>query len=205
MTTKIYIIKEQIESIGTKVNKALRDFIHNNTENSVLIYFTKTELAELTEEQIQTYIELCKKTHQRTKLPMLVGRLRAQQTIDCGEGIILLAGSVLEQKIITLFLTREAIQSVGYFDERLTDNCCYGDYAHRLSDNNKYPKLSEKYLPWVFDVLTEEKLTGKNVMDELSCGWFNYKYKDYPQNKKYQEIDELKGSLKEYIKSNKEK
>ena len=32
MTTKLYKIEEQIESIGAKNNKILRDFIHNNTE-----------------------------------------------------------------------------------------------------------------------------------------------------------------------------
>lgn len=205
MTTKLYKIEEQIESIGAKNNKILRDFIHNNTEDCALLYFTKTELPVLTDEQLQAYRDLCIKAYQRTGLPFLVGRLQAQQTIDCGDGVVLLAGSILEQKIITLFITREAIQAVGYFDERLTDNCCYGDYAHRLSSAKIYPNLSTKYLPWLFDIGTDEKRTGKNIMEEVSCGWFNYKHGDFPQNKKYQEIEELKVSLKEYIKSNKEK
>jgi len=205
MTTKLYKLEEQIELIGTKVNKILRDFIHNSSEDCALIYFTKTELPVLTEEQVQSYMELCVKAHQKIKLPFFAGRLQAQQTIDCGSGVALLAGSILEQKIITLFITREAIQTVGYFDERLTDNCCYGDYVHRLSSAKKYPNLSTKHLPWLFDVATEEKKVSKNIMEELSCGWFNYKHGDFPQNKKYQEIEELKASLKEYIKSNKEK
>jgi hypothetical protein len=203
MTTKLYIIEEQIELLGTKINNTLRDFVHNNTEECALLYFTKTELQPLRDTQLQEYIELCEKTHQKTKLPILAGRLTPQQTIDCGGGVVLLAGSILEQKIITLFITRDAIQQVGYFDERMTDNCCYGDYVHRLSNNSLYPKLNTRYLPWIFDVATEEKSVGKNVMEEISCGWFNYKYVDFPQNKKYQEIDELKTALKEFIKASK--
>ena len=204
MTTKIYKIEEQIEAVSTKLNRVLRDFIHNSTEDSALLYFTKTELPVLTDEQIQGYVELCNKTYQKTKLPVLAGRLHAQQTIDCGDSVVLLAGSILEQKIITLFITRDVIQAIGYFDERMTDNCCYGDYAHRLSNASKYPKLNARHLPWLFDVATEEKATGKNIMNEVSCGWFNYKHGDFPQNKRYQEIDELKISLKNFIKGSKE-
>jgi len=204
MNTKLYVIKEQIELLGTKINNILREFAHNETVDNALLYFTKTELPALTDVQLEGYIELCEKTFQRTKIPVLAGRLQAQQTLDCGDGVVLLAGSILEQKIITLFITRKAIQSVGYFDERLTDNCCYGDYAHRLSAAGMYPKLSVKHLPWLFDVATEEKTVGKNIMEEVSCGWFNYKHGDFPQNKKYQEIDDLKIALKEYIKRNKE-
>jgi hypothetical protein len=204
MTTKIYKIEEQIEAVSTKLNTVLRDFIHNSVEDSALLYFTKTELPVLTDEQILNYVELCKKTYQKTKLPVLTGRLHAQQTIDCGDNIVLLAGSILKQKIITLFITRDAIQAIGYFDERMTDNCCYGDYVHRLSNAGKYPRLNMRHLPWLFDVATEEKATGKNIMNEISCGWFNYKHGDFPQNKRYQEIDELKISLKNFIKGSKE-
>lgn len=204
MTTKIYKIEEQIEAVSTKLNRVLRDFIHNSTEDSALLYFTKTELPVLTDEQIQGYVELCNKTYKKTKLPVLAGRLHAQQTIDCGDSVVLLAGSILEQKIITLFITRDVIQAIGYFDERMTDNCCYGDYVHRLSNASMYPRLNARHLPWLFDVATEEKATGKNIMNEVSCGWFNYKHGDFPQNKRYQEIDELKISLKNFIKGSKE-
>lgn len=204
MTTKIYKIEEQIEAVGTKLNKILRDFIHNNTEDCAFLYFTKTELPVFTDNQLHSYVELCERAYKKTNLPVLAGRLHAQQTIDCGESIVLLAGSILEQKIITLFITRDAIQAIGYFDERLTDNCCYGDYVHRLSSAGKYPKLNTRYLSWLFDVATEEKATGKNIMNEISCGWFNYKHGDFPQNKRYQEIDELKISLKNFIKGSKE-
>ena len=201
MNIKPYIIEKQIESVGIQVNEALRDFYHNEKDEGVFLYFTKTELPRLSGEELEKTYNDIQRCYRKLHLNMLVGRLAAKQTIDCGEGITLLTGSFVEQKIDTVFITREAVKQIGYFDERITDSCAYGDYAHRLSDASLYPKLTKKYLPWLFDISEKITTPSKCILNELSCGWFNYKHGDFPQNKNYETLDELKLSLKAYIKS----
>jgi hypothetical protein len=202
MSTVVTKIEETMTRVSTQVNRALREFFHNSKAEQIIVYFTKTELPTLQESDIQKLIDAYTDFYHKTHLPMFVNRLLSKQILDCGNNTLLSAGSFPEQKINLLFLQKNAIKAIGYFDERYTDSCAFGDYAHRLSTVNLYPKLTKKHLPWLFDI-NHSQQTTKSILDELSSGWYNYKYEQFPQNLTYENFEELKKSLKEYILSNK--
>lgn len=186
-------------------NAFLRNFVHNADLEYVVMYNFKTELPVLTTKEIDSFVDRCIETCKVTGIHYLAGNLTPVTSIDYGT-VTIDVSTINEQKIVIEFLTRRAILEVGYFDARFTDNCSVGDYAYRLSKTNLYPKLDEIKLPWLFGVSGCSSSNGvaKHIYDELSAGWFQYKYQTVPHLKEQNSFDNLKDALKEHKRANKD-
>ena len=185
-------------------NSFLRNFMHETEHEYAVLYNNKTELRTLSEQEIEEYAQSCVDVLKATSIHYLTGKLQPVTSIDYG--IVKIDVSTLnEQKIILEFISRKAIAEIGYFDVRFTDNCSVGDYAYRLSKTSLYPDLYIDKIPWVFGTSMDD-VTGaaKHVYDEISAGWFQYKYQTVPHIKAQDSFDNLKVVLKTHKKANKD-
>ena len=198
-TTNTYIYK-YVESadVTSKINAALRGFIQNTQAPYVLIYNTKTEVPLIDDAKLETLCKEYEAAYSKSKIHYFAGKLTPIKTFDYGS-FKLEYGNIAEQKIIVEFLTREAVLKCGYFDVRFVDNCRVGDYIFRLSEKTLYPMMDINKLPGVFDIQTDTyPYPAKHVFDNLSTGWYNYKYKAFPQTKQPQTVETVIESLKTF-------
>ena len=183
------------------LNSELRNFIQTTNKKYVFLYNEKTELAPLTDSNLTELIAKYENLHEHTHIHYLVGKTQPQKTLDYGS-IKFVFGYINEQKFVYEFLTREAILKTGYFDVRFNDNCRVGDLVYRLSSKNLYPRQDVDKLPFVFDIENDSsEVYAKHVFNELSCGWFQYKYKNFPQIKEQESFDNIINSIKDYKKT----
>jgi hypothetical protein len=185
-------------------NSFLRSFMYDTNFEYAILYNNKTELRTLSEQEIEEYVQSCISVIQATGIQYLTGKLQPVTSIDYG-AVKIDVSTINEQKIVLEFISRKTITEIGYFDVRFTDNCSVGDYAYRLSKTSLYPDLSVDKIPWVFGVSTDI-ITGvaRHVYDELSAGWFQYKYQTVPHIKAQDSFDNLKSILKAHKKANKD-
>lgn len=204
MKTYSFFQYENNKKQTSQKNAFLRDFVHNTNFEYAVMYNSKTELPVLAEHEIEEFVEQCIETGKVTGIHYLTGNLAPVTSIDYG-AVKIDVGSINDQKVIIEFLTRRAISEVGYFDVRFTDNCCVGDYAYRASRSKLYPELDESKLPWLFSVSGRSSYgVAKHVYEELSAGWFQYKYQTVPHLKERDSFDNLKDILKAHRKANKD-
>ena len=185
-------------------NSFLRSLMHDTDFDYAILYNNKTELRALSERETEEYAQNCVNVLKATGIHYLTGKLQPVTSIDYGT-VKIDVGTLNEQKIILEFISRKAIAEIGYFDVRFTDNCSVGDYAYRLSKTSLYPDLNIDKAPWVFGT-SVDSITGvaKHVYDEISAGWFQYKYQAVPHIKAQDSFDNLKDILKVHKKANKD-
>lgn len=198
---KIYTYEGRNNEVSVR-NRHLRDFMHNELESWCVLYNTKSEVPRFTEAELSEYVGSVIQVSARTGIHYFTGVLEPVTTIDYGDGVLVEVGTMSAQRVVIEFVSREAVNTVGYFDARMSDNCYAGDYAFRLSEKNLYPKQSTGYLPWLFDVKSNTRTTAKHVYSEISSGWYNYKYNNFPQLIQQDTIDNLKQTLKNLKKKN---
>jgi len=201
MNNNIYIKKINTTStdLTKDINRALRDFNHNTDMSYVLLHITKTSTFSYTDEELKDISERFVNTLASTGIHFFAGSLTPHTVIEYKETVKLSIGSIMEQVIDTLFFTRDIINEVGYFDVRYTDNCAFGDYAVRAGKTALYPEISDNKLPWLFDIAGVEKHRNTPVFDRQSSGWYQYKYKNFPQNLSMDTVTNLKPSLKKLV------
>lgn len=185
-------------------NSFLRSFMHETKYEYAVLYNNKTELRVLSEQEIEAYARSCIDILKVTGIQYLTGKLQPVTSIDYGT-VKIDVSTLNEQKIILEFISRKAITEIGYFDVRFTDNCSVGDYAYRLSKTSLYPDLNNDKTPWLFGT-SVDGVTGvaKHIYDEISAGWFQYKYQTVPHIKAQDSFDNLKDILKAHKKANKD-
>jgi hypothetical protein len=197
MNTKIYKYLESSKNTS-RLNDALRDFIQNTQASFVLLYNEKTELPTLRDDELTSTCQKYEEVYEHTGIHYFAGKIRPLKMMDYGP-VKVGYGSITEQKFILEFITRQAILECGYFDVRFTDSCRVGDYIYRLSERGLYPHQDNDKLPCVYDIEhNSSKDTAKHVFDELSSGWFNYKYKAFPQLKQTETLENVINSIKNY-------
>ena len=202
MNNNTYIKKINTTSISLvqDINRSLRDFNHNTDSKYALLHFVKTNNFRLTNDELEVVSEKFVHTVSSTGIHFLTGCLKPFTVIEYKEGVKLTIGSINEQVIDTIFLTKDIINEVGYFDVRYTDNCAFGDYAIRAGKTKLYPNSVEGKLPWLFDTTSED---GHHyispVFDQQSSGWYQYKYRNFPQTMSMDTITNLKPALKELV------
>jgi hypothetical protein len=183
-----------------KLNSNLREFIQETDKPYILLHNNDTELPRLSEHELQALCENYEQLYTVTSIPYFAGKVVPQKTLDYGP-VKFSFGHITEQKITTEFITRDAILKNGYFDVRFNDNCRIGDYIYRLSNNELYPVQDIDKLPVVFDInQNANESYAKHVFEELSCGWFQYKHKNFPQLKEQESLENVITSIKKFKK-----
>jgi hypothetical protein len=184
------------DNITASKNQLLRDFMHNTDAQYFLLYNTNSEL------RIRFYNELVKKVDEYVKavestgINYFTGIVVPRVTLDYGDSKINI-GTGREQKITFEFITRKAIETIGYLDVRLQDTLCAQDYAIRLGYTKLYPVRTNKTAPWLFDIDHSNTQYAKQTLDTLVSGWYQYKHGTPPWEEFVGNIDDLKPLLKE--------
>lgn len=198
--THIKKINTTSTNLVQDVNRVLREFNHNTDMKYVLICLTKTNNFNYTDAELEVLSEKYAHTVVSTGIQFLAGRLKPHTVIEYKEGVKLAIGSIMEQVVDVVFLTRDAVNKTGYFDVRYTDNCAFGDYALRAGKTEIYPDIADDKLPWLFDVASDgEQHHNSPVFDQQSSGWYQYKYRNFPQTLTVDTIASLKPSLKKLV------
>lgn len=181
-------------------NSALRNFFNSENEYCVL-WNSDIRLSQQSLDRVKNTIGSYIKAMRDTNIPYFTGTLKPVLKIDYGNQNICI-GTGLGQRITIEVIRKEAIEAVGYFDVRMNDYSVMIDYANRLSNKGKMPRIEYKQTPWLFDVESENKVLDKAEMDEYSSQWYHYKYEDLPWEQSAGNLEHLKEDLKK-IKNNK--
>lgn len=181
-------------------NAALRNFFNSENEYCVL-WNSDIRLSQQSLDRVKNTIGNYIKAMRDTNIPYFTGTLKPVLKIDYGNQNICI-GTGLGQRITIEVIRKDAIEAVGYFDVRMNDYSVMIDYANRLSNKGKMPRIEYKQTPWLFDVESENKVLDKAEMDEYSSQWYHYKYEDLPWEQSAGNLEHLKEDLKK-IKNNK--
>jgi hypothetical protein len=186
-------------------NSYMREFMQKSDKEYIMLYNTRTEASNHTDEDIELLIQDYAAACRVTGIHYLTGTISPVTVIDYGN-VRLRVGSITEQKINIEFITKDSIRRCGYFDIRFTDNCQCADYAQRLSVHMMYPELSSNFLPWLFDVESNKlNIKAAHVFNEQSTSWYQYKYQNNPLALKLDEVANLSPLLKKIKKHNDER
>jgi hypothetical protein len=186
------------------INTALRKFIQDTQLPFILLYNNKTELPVCSEDELVTICKKYEQVYECTHIHYFAGKIQPIKTFDYGP-VKINYGSIVEQKFVFEFITRQAILETGYFDVRFTDSCRTGDYVFRLSQKKLYPYQDVDKLPCVYDIEHDASNVAKHTFDELSSGWFNYKYKAFPQTKQLETLESVITNIKNFKNNNEQK
>ena len=189
------VVKYTKEDNTTQLkNAALRIFFNSENEYCVL-WKSDIRLSQQSLERVKDTIGKYIKAIEDTNIPYFTGALKISLKVDYG-GQNISIGTGLGQRITIEVIRKDAIESVGYFDVRMTDYSCMIDYVNRLSNKGKMPRIEYKQTPWFFDVESDNKVLEQPEMDEYSSQWYLYKYEDLPWEQSAGNLEHLKEDLK---------